>query len=54
MNLTLQVAVLLADGVSREQVAERLGLSAIAIRGAALRIEAIAEQITRDDEELPR
>jgi hypothetical protein len=54
MNQTLRVAVLLADGQSREQVGVQTGLSASQVKLATERLEAVAERISHDDETGPQ
>jgi hypothetical protein len=54
MNTTLRVAVMLADGLPREQVAARLGLSRPEVEEACARIDRICEKLTRDAESAPR
>jgi hypothetical protein len=50
MRVTLQVAVMLADGVSRDEVGRRLAIGRAGVEAAASRIEQVAEQIVRDDD----
>jgi hypothetical protein len=53
MNTTLKVAVLLADGLPREQISTRLGLTRYELEGAVARLERVSLQIERDDESMP-
>jgi hypothetical protein len=46
----LKVGVMLADGLPREQVAGKLGISQPELQAAMRRIEQVAERIDCDDE----
>ena len=49
----LRVAVMLADELPRERVADRLGLSRPEVEQSIARLERVVEAIRRDDETAP-